>query len=192
MKVCIYARVSDDKLKDDGERRQDVDRQVDRLMPQARFWLQQHPDWDQEVGIYKDDGKSAFKEDYNGRPDFLRLQGDVRSNKANRIYVESLDRWSRRVVEGLTTLKFAFEHNSTVTSLAEGEVNWTEPQGWFRSLIALGMAEWASRDKSWKVTDAMERRRNDKRKICKACGEIHMGRHPGSCTCLKCLKKKGR
>lgn len=188
MKVALYARVSDDKLKEDGERRQDVHRQVAKLEPYLQSYCENHPEWDM-VTPYVDDGISAFKEDYNGRPDFNRLMLDIRLNRIHRVYVESLDRWSRRVIEGLTTLKQAYDSNCTIVSIAEGEIDWTEPQGWFKSLIALGMAEWASRDKSWKVTNAMERRRNDTRNICGSCGIIHMGRHPTVCKCTKCLKK---
>ena len=155
MKVAIYARVSDAKLKADGERRQDIDRQIDFLMPIAQAWLDSHKDWNRKIALFKDDAKSAFKEDYNSRKDFCRLLREVRARRVQRIYIESMDRWSRRVVDGLTTLKQVNEYGCTVVSMAEGEQDWTHPQGWFRSLMALGFAEWASREKSWKVTQAM-------------------------------------
>jgi DNA invertase Pin-like site-specific DNA recombinase len=188
MKAAIYARVSDDKLKADGDRRQDVQRQVERLAPYMKMWKQLNPGWDIS-SPFIDDGKSAFKEDYAARPAFISLMNEIRAHRVNRVYVESLDRWSRRVVEGLTTLKEADASGCTIVSVAEGEIDFTNPQGWFRSLMSLGMAEWASREKSWKVTSAMERRRNDKKKECSSCGIVHMGRHPASCQCKNCRRR---
>jgi hypothetical protein len=89
-------------------------------------------------------------------------------------------------------MREASEAGCTVTSAAEGEIDITTPEGWFRCGIAFLMAEWASRSQSWKVTQAMERRSNDKRKRCRSCGVVHLGRHPDTCRCRACLKKKGR
>lgn len=176
MRVAIYARVSDDKLKEDGERRQDVQRQVDRLKPYAG----------PGALVFVDDAKSAFKEDYNSRPEFLRLIREIRRNHVHKVFVESLDRFSRRVAEGLPLLEEVSRHNCTVVSIAEGEIDVTSSPGWLRTGIFLLMAEWSSRDKSEKVKSAMERRRRDKRKICKSCGIVHLGRHPKTCKCLRC------
>lgn len=188
MRVALYVRVSDDKLKEDGQRRQDINRQVDHLRPYANAFLDINSSWDQEILIFKDDGKSAFKEDYQSRPEFLRLLREAKAHRVQRVYVESLDRWARRVRDGLETLEQASEAGCTVVSIAEGEIDWTQPQGWFRSLMALGMAEWSSREKSWRVTQAMERRRQDKRNTCKSCNTVHLGRHPKSCECESCNK----
>lgn len=181
-KVAIYARVSDDKMTEEGDRRQDIQRQIERLRPYAG----------QDALVFADDAKSAFKEDYNSRPDFVRLMQEIKGNRINRVYIESMDRWSRRVIDGLQTLTKAAEHNCTITSIMEGEFDVTESQGWMRSTFALMMAEWASRDKSEKIKNAMERRRNDQRRICLSCGVVHMGRHPTTCMCPKCRRKKGR
>ena len=179
---AVYARVSDIKLKEDGERRQDIQRQIDRLMPITGK---------DGVVVYQDDGLSAFKEDYNSRPAFLHMLRAIRANQIDKVYVESLDRISRRVSEGLPLLEEIASHNCTLISIAEGEIDVTSSPGWLKTGIFLLMAEWASRDKSDKVKSALERRRKDKRKICKSCGVIHMGRHPDTCQCLKC-RKKGR
>jgi len=180
MKAAIYARVSDIKLKEDGQRRQDIDRQVSRLMTIIP---------DKEIMLFKDDGLSAFKEDYNSRPEFLRMLREIRGNHVNRVYVESLDRISRRVAEGLPLLEEIASHNCTVISISEGEIDTTSSPGWLRTGIFLLMAEWASRDKSDKVKSGLERRRNDKRKVCRSCGVVHMGRHPITCLCEKCRPK---
>lgn len=183
--VTIYARVSDDKLQDDGSRRQDVQRQVDRLLPMIRSL---HPEAT-ILPAFIDDGKSAFKDDYQSRPAFCRLLREVRAHRVQRVYIESLDRWSRRVEDGLKTMREVTESGCTVTSLAEGECDITLPEGWFKTGVAFLMAEWASRNQSHKVKQAMERRRHDGRKVCKSCGLVHLGRHPNTCACPRCEKK---
>ena len=180
METAVYARVSDDKLKEDGQRRQDVQRQIERLLPYAG----------KDALLFIDDGKSAFKEDYNARPEFLHLLREIRGNRIKHVYVESLDRWSRRIVEGLTTLREASEHGCTVSSLAEGECNITFSQGWFKVGVAFLLSEWASRDKSDKVKSGMARAREKKENLCESCGVIHIGRHPLDCNCKRCSKKR--
>lgn len=177
---AIYARVSDQKLKEDGQRRQDVMRQVDRLRTYAGA----------DALVFSDDGVSAFKEDYNSRPAFLKLMNEIRANRVQQVWVESLDRWSRRIEDGLRTLKEVSAHNCTVSSIAEGEVNITTAPGWFKVGVALLLAEWASRDKSDKVRNGMARRMDKKENICAACGVVHMGRHPLTCGCERCQKKR--
>lgn len=201
MKVgAIYARVSDDKLTEEGARRQDIERQVDNLMPVAKLWVKfenekavrdgKVPEWSEDILIFRDDAKSAFKEDWNSRPDFVRLLGEAEGNRVHRVWVESLDRWSRRVADGLLTMeRVSVKGNCTVVSTMEGEATLTTSQGWFRCAFGFLMAEWASRDKSEKTKSGMERRRNDKRKICQSCGVVHLGRHPNNCTCLKCRRR---
>lgn len=181
MTNAIYARVSDDKLKEDGQRRQDVNRQIERL----RTWA------GNDALVFTDDAVSAFKEDYNARPEFLRLMREIRANRVRKVYVESLDRVSRRVADGLPLLEEISRNNCTVVSIAEGEIDVTSSPGWLRTGIFLLMAEWSSRDKSDKVRSAMERMRNDKRRICGSCGVVHMGRHPAACQCSKCKRKGG-
>lgn len=183
--VAIYARVSDDKLQADGSRRQDVERQVEKLRPLAAAMF---PDA-VLLPAFIDDGRTAFKEDYSSRPAFCRLLREIRARRVQRVYVESLDRWARRIEDGLKTLREATESGCTVTSAAEGECDITTPEGWFKVGVAFLMAEWASRSQSWKVRQAMERRRADKRKVCHSCGVVHLGRHPRTCACPKCRTK---
>ncbi len=181
--IAIYCRVSDDKLTTEGSRRQDIDRQVDKLKTLCKI---------QKLGdpiIFKDDGVSAFKDDYNSRPEFCRLLREIRARRVQRVLVEDLTRWSRRVEDGLKTMKSAAMYNCTVTSAAEGEIDITMPDGWFKCALAFMLAEWSSRSMSWKVKSGMERRKKDKEKICESCGVVHLGRHPATCECKKCLKK---
>lgn len=177
-----YVRVSDDKLKTDGERRQDINRQIEKIKKfhEAMEWPE--PEW------FIDDGKSAFKEDYNSRPDFCRMLREIRANRKKRITVEDLERWSRRIEDGLKTMNDASE-KCTVTSIAQGEVDITLPEGWFKTAVCFLLAEWSSRSQSWKVKGGMKRRLENPKAICSSCGIVHLGRHPKTCKCEKCLKK---
>ena len=174
MKIVGYVRVSDQKLKTDGERRQDIGRQKQKI---AKFC--EGMNW----GIpqfYSDDGISAFKEDYNSRPSFCKMLREVRANRIQRIVVEDLTRWSRRIEDGLKTMR-EISKKCTVTSMAEGEVDVTLPEGWFKVAIAFLLAEWSSKISSHKVKSGMRKRLLDPKAICLVCGKVHLGRVPDKC-----------
>lgn len=168
MKTAIYARVSDVKLKEDGERRQDVNRQIDKLTEFAN-----RAGWE-ITKIYKDDGKSAYKDDYSSRPAFSQMMRDIKAHYVKRVLVEDMTRWFRRLEEGLRTLRKASDFNCTVTSTQEGEIDVTTTEGWMKASMCLLFAEWASRSMAEKVKSGMARS--------KAAGN-HVGRPRG---------KKGR
>lgn len=183
--IAGYVRVSDPKLKSDGERRQDITRQKEKI---SKFC--ESMDWGTPE-FYSDDGISAFKEDYNSRPDFCKMLREVRANRIKRIVVEDLTRWSRRIEDGLKTMR-EVSNRCTVTSMAEGEIDVTLPEGWFKVAIAFLLAEWSSKSTSYKVQSGMAKRLNDKTKTCESCGIVHLGRHPLVCDCKNCIERKGR
>lgn len=183
MKVAIYARVSDDKLTNEGLRRQDIERQIEKLLKICDV-----QGWGMPI-IFRDDALSAFKDDYNSRPAFIRLLNEIRARRVQRVLIEDLTRWSRRIEDGLKTMQESALYGCTVTSAAEGDINITLPEGWFRCAIGFLMAEWASRSMAYKVKSGMERLKNNKDKICLSCGIVHLGRHPLTCECKPCLKK---
>ena len=185
MKVVGYVRVSDQKLKNDGERRQDIDRQIQKITKFCESMEWGTPEF------YSDDGISAFKEDYNSRPQFCKMLREVRANRIQRIIVEDLTRWARRIEDGLKTMREVSE-KCTVTSMAEGEVYTTTPEGWFKCALAFLMAEWNSKNLSHKVSSGMMKRLEDPKAVCKSCGVVHLGRHPKTCECKICKKRKGR
>jgi len=178
MRPAGYIRVSDAKLKDDLSRRQDIDRQKIKIINWCKFMNFEEPIF------FSDDNLSAFKDDYNSRPEFVKLLHEVKANRVKHIIVEDMTRWSRRIEDGLKTLREATE-KAQVTSLAEGELGTTIPEQWFKSAIGFLMAEWSSRITAHKVKSGMERRKLDKKNICKVCGKFHLGRIPTLC-------KKGR
>lgn len=174
MKVAGYGRVSDQKLKTDGERRQDIERQKEKITKFCEAMEWGVPDF------YCDDGISAYKEDYNSRPAFCKMLREVRANRIQRIVVEDLTRWSRRIEDGLKTMR-EVSKKCTVTSMAEGECDETTPEGWFKTAIAFLLAEWSSKSTSYKVRSGMLRRLEDPKAICKVCGKVHLGRLPNKC-----------
>lgn len=185
-----YIRVSDAKLKDDLSRRQDLNRQKDKIIAYCKFMKLEDPIF------FSDDNLSAFKDDYSSRPEFIRLLHEVKANRVKHIIIEDMTRWSRRIEDGLRTLREVTE-KAKITSLAEGELGTTIPEQWFKSAIGFLMAEWSSRITAYKVKSGMDRRAINKEKICKSCSEregkdiIHLGRHPASCGCNKCRRKHG-
>jgi len=183
--IAGYIRVSDQKLTDEGLRRQDINRQKDKIKAYCKTMELPEPIF------FEDDALSAFKDDYNSRPAFVRLLHEVKANRIKHIIIEDLTRWSRRLEDGLKTLA-EVNDKAKVTSLAEGDIGTDIPEKWFKSAIGFLMAEWASRISAYKIRGGMERRKNDKRKICGSCGIVHLGRHPGSCNCKRCRVVKGR
>ena len=154
MKVALYARVSDDKKNKDGERIQDIERQVEILKDFAtRSGFE-------DVEIYRDDGKSAFTEDWNQRPDFKRLFNDCRRRHVQKIIIEDMTRFSRRLDIGLPLLRELGALNVHLISLKEGELEVTSAKGWLQSSMLLMFSEWDSRIKSDKVKSGMQKARN--------------------------------
>jgi DNA invertase Pin-like site-specific DNA recombinase len=167
MKVALYARVSDDKKKIDGDRRQDIDRQIELLgKPLKEKGI--------EFEIYKDDGKSAFTDDINQRLDFKRLMNDCRRNFIQIIYIEDLTRFSRNLSLGLQWLKELGQLGVQVISMKDGEIEVTSAKGWMQSAFLLMFAEWDSRVKSEKVKSGMQKAKNLGKRI----GGSRVGRKP--------------
>tara|TARA_Y100000310_G_scaffold322587_1_gene381783 strand:+ start:609 stop:1169 length:561 start_codon:yes stop_codon:yes gene_type:complete len=179
--IAGYIRVSDQKLKTDGDRRQDINRQQQKIISYCKTM---------ELGtpiFFSDDGLSAFKDDYNSRPEFLRMLREVKANRVKHIIIEDITRWSRRIGDGLKTLSDVTK-KCQVTSLAEGEIGVTIPEQWFKTAIGLLMAEWSSKSTAYKVQSGMQKRLNDPKNVCVSCGVIHLGRHPKTCKCDRCIK----
>lgn len=170
MKVGVYARVSDDKKKPDGERRQDVNRQIEMLIG---FW-EGRGIKREDIEVYCDDGKSAFTDDLNQRPDFKRLLNDCRRNHLREFVIEDMTRFSRRLDMGLGWLKELGKLNVNIISLKEGELEVTSSRGWMQSSMLLMFSEWDSRIKSEKVKSGMQKAKNLGKKI----GGFRGGRKP--------------
>lgn len=157
-RVALYARVSDDKKKQDGGREQDVYRQVTLLKEFITRTYENEKEL--TIAVYVDDGKSAYTEDWNSRPQFKKLIDDCRRHNITHIYVEDMTRFSRNVLTGLQLLKELGDIKVQVISLREGEFEVTSAKGWMQSLMLLMFAEWDSRIKSEKVKSGMQKKKN--------------------------------
>lgn len=173
-----YERVSDDKRKADGDRRQDVNRQDIILSNHLKL------KGITEAKTYCDDGKSAWTDDINQRPAFKQLLNDCRRHYIKEIYIEDMTRFSRNLPMGLMWLKELGELGVHLISIREGDLEVTSAKGWMQSAILLFFSEWSSRISSEKIKSAMEKAES---KICPYCKVHHAGRHPESCKCDKCL-----
>ncbi len=170
MKVAIYVRVSDMKKKLDGERRQDVQRQLELLRRHLK--AKGINEWKE----YVDDGKSAFTEDWNQRPAFKSLYSDCLRYYVREIYIEDMTRFSRNLSMGLQWLKKLGEIGVQIVSIKEGELEVTSSKGWMQSTMLLMFAEWDSRVKSEKVKSGMQKAKNLGKKI----GGFRVGKKPKS------------
>ena len=120
--IVGYTRVSDAKLKDDDSRRQDIKRQEDKIKAYCKLIGLSEPKF------FSDDALSAFKDDYSSRPEFCKMLNEVKANRVKHIIVEDMTRWSRRIEDGLRTLREVTE-KAKITSLAEGELGVTVERG---------------------------------------------------------------
>lgn len=152
--TATYERVSDDKKKSDGDRRQDINRQNKLIKDHLK--LKGIKKWK----VYADDGKSAFTEDLNQRPNFKQLLNDCRRHYIKEIYIEDMTRFSRNLSMGLRWLKELGELGVQVISLKEGELEVTSSKGWMQSTMLLMFSEWDSRIKSEKVKSGMQKAKN--------------------------------
>jgi DNA invertase Pin-like site-specific DNA recombinase len=151
--VAIYVRVSDNKKKSDGERRQDVGRQTDMIEEYLIRAGKSKSEWE----IYCDDGCSAYTEDINQRPAFKRMMSDCIRHYIKEIYVEDITRFSRNLALGIEWLNRLSELNVHLISIKEGQLEYTTSKGWMQSNILLLLAEWESKIRSEKVKSGMAR-----------------------------------
>lgn len=179
---ACYIRVSDDKLKTDGSRRQDIDRQKRTLQPVIEQFKETHPDW-KFSEWFSDDAKSAWTDDVNARPAFARMMNEIRANRLQWIFLEDLTRFSRNMGQGLVWLAECGKKNCTVTSLHAGDHEVTSLEGWTKNAIILMLAEMESRTRSLKVTSGMQDRADNPSAVCGSCNVVHNGRHPNTCQC---------
>lgn len=165
--IAVYVRVSDNKKKPDGERRQDITRQIEFIESTLIRMGKNKPDWE----IYMDDGLSAYTEDINQRPAFKRLMNDCLRHWIKEIYVEDITRFSRNLALGIEWLSRLRDLNVHLISLKEGQIEYTTSKGWMQSNLLLLLAEWESKIRSEKVKSGMEKARAQGKNI---------GRHQGS------------
>ena len=157
--TAIYIRVSDNKKKNDGERRQDVNRQKEIIVEYLnRAGIDKYK-------VYCDDGKSAYTEDLNQRPAFRQLMNDCLRYYVKEIYIEDITRFSRNLALGISWLTKLAELKVNLISLKEGQLEYTSSKGWLQSNILLMFSEWESKIRSEKVKSGMNRARGEGKNV---------------------------
>lgn len=205
--AAIYARVSANKFKDDGERRQDVTRQLELLTPIVKDWMRQQDgsqDW--IAWQFVDDGISAAAISKKNRPAFQDLVSGIRTGDIGAVFVEDYTRFARDSIEAMLAWKLMQEKDITFYSQKDGGlIDLFDPNEKLSFRLKVVIAENSEDQRRLKVTQAMARKVKaakdflekgigEGKNICPECNELHMGRHPKTCgdlgKCVKCVKKR--
>jgi len=119
-----YVRVSSEGQRDNfsiSAQKREIERHC-----QSKGWALQ--------SFYLDDGKSAWTEKPNSRPQFRQLLQDMNRSQFDIVVVHSLDRWSRNLAITLQTFKDMSDHRVAFASVSEN-IDYSTPEG--RLFIAM-------------------------------------------------------
>ena len=128
-RVAIYARVSTDEQAEEGH---SIDAQI-RLCREfcaLKGWT--------VVGEYIDAGVSGTT---TRRPEFQRMLLDAHNGKIDLILVHKLDRFSRSLVDTLTTLAHLSQRGITFCSVTESQFDFSTVMGKIILAVLAGLAE---------------------------------------------------
>jgi site-specific DNA recombinase len=133
LRVVGYVRVSSKGQRDNfsiSAQKREIERHL-----QSKGWALQ--------SFYIDDGKSAWSEKLDSRPQFKQLLADMKQNRFDIVIVHSLDRWSRNLAITLQTFKDMSDHRVAFASVSEN-IDYSTPEG--RLFIAMlgGFAQYYS------------------------------------------------
>ena len=82
--------------------------------------------WDQ-VGIYREEGKSAHSDSISKRPALRRLLEDAAYRRFDVVVVHTLDRWARNLKVLLETVSILDQHGVGLVSITEN-LDWSTPE----------------------------------------------------------------
>lgn len=83
--------------------------------------------WDQ-VGIYREEGKSAHSDSISKRPVLRQLLEDAAHGKFDVVVVHTFDRWARNLKVLLETVAVLNQHGVGLVSITEN-LDWSTPEG---------------------------------------------------------------
>lgn len=124
MVVACYVRVSTRRQNDDGQR------------AEIQKWLDANGIDPQQVTWYCDKESGTTMK----RPEFDRLQGDIFHGKVKCVVLWKLDRLSRRLKDGITTLADWSERNLRVVVVTQ-QLDFSGAIGRMLAALLLGLAE---------------------------------------------------
>jgi site-specific DNA recombinase len=145
-RVGVYCRISLDR---DGQSLA-IERQEEacRALCAKEGW--------EVVGLYVDRNLSAFKKGVV-RPEFDRLQADVKAGRINTVVIWKLDRLSRSVSDFSRFLEFVTEHGCALASVSDA-IDTTTPMGKSMLQITSVMAELEAATTGYRVAEAERHR----------------------------------
>lgn len=114
-RVGIYIRVSTEEQAriQDGS----LVSQKNRLIEYVEFQNKRESNWGTLVDVYCDEGKSA--KNMKGRPEFLRMLGDVKAGRINLIIATELSRLNRNIKDFCDVWDLLKDHNASFVTLRE-------------------------------------------------------------------------
>ena len=107
--------------------------------------------------VYREEGKSAFRESIKSRPSFRQLLDDAPNNAFDLVVVYALDRWSRNLKVTLETLALLGRYDVAFVSITEN-IDYSSPMGRFVTKMLGSIAELYSDTLGGRIGESLEQR----------------------------------
>lgn len=146
-RVGIYIRVSTEEQAriQDGS----LVSQKNRLMEYVEFQNKRESNWGTLVDVYCDEGKSA--KNMKGRPEFLRMLGDVKAGRINLIIATELSRLNRNIKDFCDVWDLLKDHNASFVTL-RGNFDTTTASGEMMVFNLVNYAQYERKQTSERIS----------------------------------------
>jgi len=112
--------------------------------------------WD-PIKVYREEGKSAFRESIKSRPSLRQLLEDASKKTFDVVVVYALDRWSRNLKVTLETLALLGRYDVAFVSITEN-IDYSNPMGRFVIKMLGSIAELYSDSMGGRIGESMQQR----------------------------------
>ncbi len=133
MKAVAYIRVSDASQVDGHSL--DAQERLFYELCKSRGW--------EPVGVYREEGRSAYNNDVSKRPVLQQLMVDSADDDFDVVVVHTLDRWARNMKVLMETVTQLSDNDVGLVSIAEN-LDWSNYQGRMTAQLFGVLAEFAS------------------------------------------------
>lgn len=147
--TAIYARLS---TADDGD---SIASQVDT----CRRWLDLQDASTDDVLIYSEDAQSAYSKAMTARPEWSRLENDIRRGKVDRVVARHMDRITRSVKDLLHLVDLVQATGVRLDTVWSGELNLNSATGQQIATITAAISQGESATKSERIKASKARAR---------------------------------
>lgn len=146
-RVGIYIRVSTEEQAriQDGS----LVSQKNRLIEYVEFQNKRESNWGTLVDVYCDEGKSA--KNMKGRPEFLRMLGDVKAGRINLIIATELSRLNRNIKDFCDVWDLLKDHNASFVTL-RGNFDTTTASGEMMVFNLINYAQYERKQTSERIS----------------------------------------